>query len=564
MKTFEDYKIDINGLSGAEVRTICPECSPSRKKSNLKDLCVNTINNTWFCHHCSWKGGLSSNEKIYTVPEFIEIEELPKKVIEYFKERGISEKVLKENKINYGPVWMPAENKEVNAIQFPFYKNGVVVNIKYRDGKKNFRQAKNAEKCLYGFDNMKNKSDTLVITEGEIDALSFKEAGIYEVVSIPDGAPSANANSYTTKFDFLKSAESYLKKYKKVILAVDDDPPGKRAEEELARRIGCERCYKVNYPTGCKDANEVLKNHGRSAVKDIVKNAKPFPVAGLFLASDFKSRVELVYELGFKKGSSTGWGSVDEYFTVRPGELTIITGIPGSGKSNFLDNLMVNLINNGEWKFAVYSPENWPMERHIQSLSEKILEKPFSHNFGDKFKRMEKHEIEDVTNFLDKNVYFIQPPEDEDPTIDKIINLAKVALFRNGINALVIDPWNEVSHEFGNTTETQYISKQLGKLRRFGRLNGIHIFIVAHPQKLQKNANNKYNAPDMYSIAGGAHFRNKADNGICVHRQYEEEKKRFVQIIIQKIRFRDIGKIGKCELEFEYATSLYRDSLTNQ
>ncbi len=126
---------------------------------------------------------------------------------------------------------------------------------------------------------------------------------------------------------------------------------------------------------------------------------------------------------------------------------------------------------------------------------------------------------------------------------------------------LLSDPGNEVSHDFGNMTETQYISKEIGKLRRFGRLNGIHIFIVAHPKSMPKGANGKYSAPSMYDISGGAHWRNKADNGICVHRSYDKETKFDVEICIQKIRFRDIGKIGKYKIRFEPPTGKYIDDL---
>lgn len=564
MKTYADYKIDLEGKTGTQVRVLCPECSPSRKKNKLKELAVNTSLQTWFCHHCGWKGGLNGNGVVYKIPEYTAETKLPEQVLKYFKERGISESTLKSCFIGYGPVWMPAENKEVNAIQFPFYKNGAVVNIKYRDGKKNFRQAKDAEKCFYGFDNMTGESKILIITEGEIDALSFLQAGYTDVVSIPDGAPPANANNYTTKFNFLKSAEEKIKQYKRVILAVDNDSAGKRAEDELARRIGCERCYRVEYPEGCKDANETLKNHGERKLKNVIESARQFPIAGLFTATDFIDRVENIYDNGVERGNRTGWNGLDEFYSVRYGELTVITGIPGSGKSNWLDCLMLNLIDSGDWKFGVYSPENWPIERHVQTLSEKVTGQPFSQSFGHTFPRMEKSLIKDVARFLDNNIFFIQPEEDQEPTVDKIINLAKIALFRNGINALIVDPWNEVSHDFGNMTETQYISKELGRLRRFGRLNGIHIFIVAHPQKLQKNAQGKYGAPSMYDISGGAHWRNKADNGICVHRSYEEDTKFNTEIFIQKIRFRDIGKIGKHTLRFEPATGRYIDDIKTE
>lgn len=561
MKTFNDYNIDTEGKAGAEIRVLCPECSKDRKKAKKKDLSVNTMLGTWLCHHCGWKGGLNGNGKVYIKPEYTAETDLPENVLKYFKERCISETTLKTANIGYGNAWMPGPNKEVSTIQFPFYRNSVVVNIKYRDGHKNFRQAKDAEKCLYGYDNMKNKSDTLIITEGEVDCLSFIEAGYHEVVSIPDGAPPENTNNYSTKFDFLKSAEEQFSKYKKIILAMDSDGPGKRAEKELARRIGIEKCWTIKYPEGCKDGNDTLKNHGRESLKDSINNAKAYPVSGMFNPSDFKDLAEIYYNNGIQRGCSTGWNGVDQYYTIRHGELTVITGIPSSGKSNWLDCVMLNLIENNGWKFAVFSPENWPIERHIQTLSEKITRMSFFNSYIG-YERMDISDLRQAINYIDDKIFFIQPDEDkEEPNIDKILSLAKIALFRHGIDALIIDPFNEVSHDYGKLTETQYISETLGKIRRFGRLNGIHIFIVAHPKNLQKNQNGTYSPPTMYDIAGSANWRNKADNGICVHRSYKEGEKDITQIFVQKVRFRDVGKVGEHKLRYIYANARYEDDV---
>lgn len=563
MKTLADYNIDLMGASGEEVRTLCPECTPQRRKQNIKDLCVNTNTNTWFCHHCGWKGGLAGNTKTYVKPVYKE-SDLPAKVVKWFSDRGISEATLKSSKVGYGPIWMPAEDGKVNAIQFPFYKNGVVVNVKYRDGKKNFRQAKDAEKCFYGFDRMKNETDTLIITEGEIDALTLVECGFYETVSMPDGAPPDNAKNYSTKFDFLKSAEEKINRYKKIILCVDGDGPGQLAEKELARRIGIEKCLRVKYPKKCKDINEVLQKHGREAVKKVIKKSRPLPIEGLLKANDLVSEITTLYDYGIKGGEKTGWKSLDEIFSVKLGETTIVTGIPGSGKSNFIDAMFVNLMDSKQWKFAIYSPENWPVQRHIQTLSEKITGRPFFESFGEKWPRIERDEIPEIADYISDHITFIQPSEDTDTTVDKILELARKEIYRNGIQCLVIDPWNEIHHEYKNMTEVQYISKELGKIRRFGRLNQIHIFIIAHPKNLTKNSEGFFDPPTMYDIAGGAMWRNKADNGICVHRCHTDEQKDHVQIIVQKIRFREVGKIGMRKLRFEYATAKYIDDIKDQ
>ena len=405
--------------------------------------------------------------------------------------------------------------------------------------------------------------ETLIITEGEIDALSCCEAGFNYVVSIPDGAPSANSKSFRTKFDFIRSAEKLLGQFQKIILAVDNDEPGKRAEQELSRRIGAEKCYRVGYPDGCKDLNDVLKSQGADAVRAVIKSARPYPVSGIIEPLDLKGRMGELYDRGIVRGASTGWKVVDELYTVKPCEMTIVTGIPGSGKSNWLDNLMINLSLLHGWPHAVFSPENWPVERHLQTLLEKLCDKPFANpvkewgpNGTKTIERMPKQMAMAGLNELNDYFHFIVPDE-ELMTVDTILEKARIAIFRYGVKGIVIDPWNEVEHQFQGLREDQYISLQLTKIRQFARKNGVHIWVVAHPRNLRKDDNGAYKPPTMYEISGGAHWRNKADNGICVHRpDYRTDE---VKIIVQKIRFREVGTIGETALKYIRATGRYED-----
>lgn len=553
IKTYEDFGIHLIGQTGEQVRTTCPSCSSTRKKHKEKCLSVNTEKGVWLCMHCGYSGGLieKSNSQKYQKPEYKPMPELPETVIEWFKKRCISTDTLKANKIGCGPIWMPNVDKEVNAIQFPFFKNNEIVNIKYRDINKNFRQSKCAEKCFYRFDYI---GDPLIITEGEVDALSFLEAGFHKVVSCPDGAPPENAKSYNTKFDFLKSAEEKINNIKKVIIASDNDKPGKILEEELARRIGKEKCWKVEYPEDCKDANDVLVKYGKDVLKQIISDARPYPIEGIYSPEDLKDSVLNLYNNFPERGISTGWSNVDQIYTVKIGELTVVTGIPGSGKSNFIDALMVNIVNSHNWNFAICSPENWPLERHMQTLLEKIISKPFFKS-GKYRPRMTQDDIKDAIEFVHNNFSFIMP-ESESLTVDNILNKAKIAIYRHGIKGLVIDPWNEVEHNYNGMTETQYISKELTKIRRFAKLNGIHVWIVAHPRNLLKDANGTYKPPTMYEISGGANWRNKADNGLCIHRpnmQTDETK-----VYVQKIRFKDVGRVGETSIYYNYDTGEYK------
>jgi len=324
MKNFADFGIIVPAGSSGNVKTTCPQCSHTRKKQTAPCLSVEVDKGTWHCWHCEWSGGLKGGVENAERPRKIvkpvyeaSRTELPAKVVDYFTGRGMSEQVLAENRIGYGPTWMPGTTEEVGAIQFPYIKGGEVVNVKYRDGQKNFRQAKDAEKCLYRFDEIEKRAapnQTLIICEGEIDALAAVTIGYHTATSVPDGAPSPGTKNYEKKFSFLESAEAILAKYGRVILAVDNDAPGQTLERELARRIGLEKCYRVSYPHDCKDINDVLVIHGKDAAVQVIETAKPMPIDGLYTVSDIKGDMDLMYSEGFKRGLSTGWKSLDELY----------------------------------------------------------------------------------------------------------------------------------------------------------------------------------------------------------------------------------------------------------
>jgi twinkle protein len=558
VKEFSDYGIIVTGTG--QVATTCPECSHTRKKNKVKCLSVNTDEGVWSCKHCGWSGALNKYEarrKVYKKPKPIEScdplagYKLPQKPTEWFKERGITEITLTINKIGYGKVYMPQVEAEVNAIKFPYCRNGELLNIKYRDGQKNFRLEKDCERIFYGLD--RYNPGTTIICEGEIDKLSFDEAGIPNALSVPDGAPAVDTKNYQNKFDYLESAADLLENVKEIILAVDNDEPGKKLEEELARRLGRERCKRVIWPEGCKDANDVLVKHGKEVLSQCVNNAEPYPIKGIFEARDIFSQIDRLYEHGEIRGEGTGWYDLDKHYTVRPGELTLVVGLPSHGKSSFLDALMVNLTLRG-WCFGVYSPENQPLERHASKLIELYCNKPFSDGLHT---RLTKEELGAAKQYLQEYFTFILPNMDDPNTLNTILDLSKAVVLRKGVKGLVIDPWNELDHSRPEgLTETEYISGCLSKLRRFARLYGLHIWLIAHPTKLKKQENGLYPVPTPYDAAGSAHFWNKADNAISVWRDLNDEKN-IVQIHIQKIRFKEVGMPGMIELVYDRTTNKF-------
>lgn len=559
-KSFSDYGIIIED---GQHRTFCPQCSPTRKKHYDKCLSVDQEKGVWYCHHCGWHGGLGNTEaekkkaeEHFRMPYFAPCDVTDPKVLRWFSERGISRQTLSVFYVKTGQAWMQGPNGggKTNTIQFPYYFNGQVVNVKYRTGDKRFRQEKNARKCFYNYDHaIRHQGDTLVICEGEIDCLSIYEAGFHAVVSVPDGAPSADAQTFTTKFDFLHGAEPLFEKFKHVILAGDNDAPGKRLTEELARRIGRDRCLTVQWPDGCKDANDVLAKKGVSQLYLCLKEAKPFPIDGVKTVDDLWDSFLDWLNNPVEGGVDIGWENAKGSFNVEMGQMTIVTGIPSHGKSTFIDALRVNLWRNHGYPSVAASPENYPAHQHMAMLINMYL--------GENCRKIPKEDFPFIKGLVDNGFFFIQPEKDDEMmTVDYILERTKAYIFRNGVKILVIDPWNEIDHcQADREREDQYISRQLAKIRRFARVNDIHVFLIAHPTKLQKDKDGKYAPPDAYDIAGGAMWRNKADNILCVYRP--DIKSSDTEVYIQKIRFRRNGKAGSClKYKFHIDTSTYHDN----
>jgi len=364
MKEFLDFNIEVPPGRTGEVATTCPKCSPHRKNAKAKCLSVNIEKSVWKCNHCGWTGTLLTGEdnksnpfeyapKRYHKPAYtISAETDQSKMLKWFSDRGIPANIVALNQISTNTVWMPQLEAETKAIQFPYFRNGECINIKSRDAQKHFRMESGAERIFYGMDMV--QGDTLIIVEGEIDKLSLETAGFNNCVSVPDGAPAPNTKDYNSKFSFLESCEEWLQQFSKFVLAVDSDEPGKKLEEELARRLGRDKCLQVQWPEGVKDANELLCKEGASRLTQTINDAFPYPVQGLFDVKSFLPQIKRLYENGMQRGVRTGWDVLDQYINFSTGQWTVVTGIPGHGKSEWLDALMVNLSHNYGWKFAVF------------------------------------------------------------------------------------------------------------------------------------------------------------------------------------------------------------------
>lgn len=562
--TFQDAGIDLPGGSRAEVDTTCPACSAERKKSRQKCLSVNVDEGTWYCHHCGWSGAIAKAPGAYGAP-------LPKRtytmpappvgggkaldMLAWFAKRGIPEWVVEDAGISAGEEFSPSQGKAVQAIRFPYLRNGQVVNIKYRAYPKDFWMAKGAERILYGLDGIAG-AEIIIVVEGEVDKLTIDTIQGWPAVSVPDGAPPPDATNYASKFSFLDGAEAQFKAAKTVILATDMDAPGQKLAEELARRIGPAKCARVTWPEGCKDANDTLMSRGPEAVMDALADAQPYPVAGVVTVRDLAGPLETLYQRGLDRGVGVGWEKFDRHLRARPGLLTIVTGQPGHGKSVLLDNMMTRLAAQHGWRFAVCSPENQPLERHLANILSIYTGKPF----GDgPTPRMTVEEMRAARRWAEDHFAFVLP---EVPTIDAILTLADTLLYRDGINGLLIDPWNELDHSRPDRlSETEYVSQVLSRLRHFARRAQCQVWLAAHPTKLLRDQKTKaYPVPTLYDISGSAHFKNKADAGFSVWRD-EKDATQPAEVHIQKIRFAETGRLGVVNFWFDLPTATFTEAL---
>lgn len=542
-----ETNIDLKGKTSGQVKTLCPKCSHKRKKQTEPCLSVNITEGVWQCHNaeCSWRGSLNGKkEREYTIPTF-KYEKVNRKVVEWFQSRGISETCVSKHKVTQEKTYMPHKQKEMSCLVWNYFRNGDIINKKYRSGDKGFKMESGAELIFYNLDSI---GDNVIITEGEIDAMSFDEAGFQSVVSVPNGASLGNNN-----MQYLDNCWERFEEVKTIYLALDSDDAGQNLMNEIARRLGKERCMIVKYPLGYKDANELLVAHGKEELKRCISQAEGFPLEGVITVRECEDAVHRLYREGVDKGSEAEMGEFDELCTFRTSMLYTFTGIPSHGKSTFVNNIEAKLATKYGWKWGIFSPEHYPLEYMIYKYVEILTGKPFFHQTS----RITSSELSFALKFINDHFFFIRP-KDEMFTLDKIMEAGRQLVQRHGIKGFTIDPWNTIQHEFSSFSETQYIERALNKLTIFKQANDLAVFLVAHPTKMLKMRDGEgqgmYEVPTLYDIAGSSNFFNKTDMGITIYRNFNAAT---TEVYVQKVKYKNMGNIGWTKFVFNTMNNRY-------
>lgn len=569
-----DKNIYLNDYSLGKHQTTCPFCSDKRKKKHNKVFAVWIENGiaTYNCIHCGEHGFVVEKDfikKDYTLPNVAVKDNLGEKAKQFFNNRSINIETAKK-------MGVYIESKFGKPmIAYPYFKNGLIVNVKYRGVlEKTFTQETNGEPVLYNYDNCfsiiskknaekdkdPNITSQLIIVEGENDCLAMIEAGFENVVSVPAGSIGKEIDKEDggKKFDFIKNSQPLIDICDKFVLALDNDEAGQCMTKALIDRLGRGKCKIVDWglydtPTPCKDANDFLKLD-KDIIVDAISLAKPLPLRGIVRCNDDIEEFEDYLRYGTLNAISTGFENLDKYIKFELGNFITITGYPGSGKSQFMTNLILNLAKNYGFKTLFCAFENSVKQlkkKWCQMLigcptvnaNEELIEELRKKTYG--FMNEYFYPLQDFTNNLN---------------IDNILEIAEESIQMYGIKCVVIDPFNKIGYTKTNNI-TEDIGSVLNKITAFAKRNNVLVFLVAHPTKPAERKISKAEVPSGFDIAGSANFLNMSDVVLTVYRNQDDEasKSKECKVMVSKVRDNDYGQEGSAYFKYNTYSGIYQE-----
>ncbi len=558
-----DIQMPANPLPNdkGEVYTVCNVCRPDRKSVHQSDkkLAVNVKKGTWFCQHCGWTGGLTPVEflkgKKIVDPSVLQMPE--GKIYKFFEKRGISRKTVDWCGTRYSVQSVKQKGTDDyivrDCVAFVYRMRGLIRMIKYRDPVKNFKIAPESTLIAWGLDFLKNEREGL-ITEGEIDAYSYIEAGYKASTSVPNGTTISEKEKKVyletgkmpsdihLNLTWLDNSYEYYDELETIYICTDDDPAGVKLRLELGRRLGFDRCRIVKYGTytyinaagdtvACKDANDVLIHHGKEAVLDTLKNAQSFPITDVVTVEDISDELDDLYKNGITKGKTTGWPHLDPYFTWVDGHFIVFNGFPGQGKTTLMLNMIImhSILYNSRW--GIYCPENYPIKNAYA-----ICFEIFGGNTMDMVDgRMDSDTYKKAKKFIHDHIEFVNNAMGY--TAADLRDLSMRMIKQRGLNGFVIDPWNSLKPSKGkyNSHDEEY-DGELSAEQRFAANTNTYRLILAHPPTPIRDKEKVYPAPSPFEIKGGGIWFAKAYEMICIHQKYDGDNKYTSEIHVQKTK----------------------------
>jgi twinkle protein len=401
------------------------------------------------------------------------------------------------------------------------------------EGDKRFMQDKGSAQVFYNGDCLRDeslKAEPLVITEGELDCWSALQAGYPKSVSVPGGAPMERLKEDSgRKYAFIEVAWPQLEAVDKIILATDDDEPGANLRADLALRLGAYRCHWVRYPKGCKDLNDALRLYGERGVQATLQRAAPMQIHGYYEFDELPPAHA-------PRAHDCGMDCLGRHYKLRLGDMTVVTGVPGHGKSSFINEVCCRMTEAHGWKTVFASFEQAPQTDHRRALRTFKLRKLE--------RDMRPEEMAATDAWIRRHFGFIVPGDDDEVTLEWMLQVLEQAVLRKEAQIVVIDPWNEMDHTRPREMSlTEYTGFAIKSFKRFARKLNVHLIVAAHPAKMTRAKDGKYPVPSLYDIADSAHWANKPDVGIIIHRADLSINETTIKVA--KARYASIGVPGE-------------------
>lgn len=565
-KTYSQVDIKLRG---------CPKCEELGKKRDTS-LSINPSKGIGRCHKCGTSYAIrrkltdnrQSKEQSYTPPSRRNITGLSDEGLQFFVDRRITQHAVEKHKI--------AERGDMVA--FPYFFKGELVNIKYRgiDDKK-FSQSGGGMHVMFNHDGaidhlssisslstpILRMQSAVVVVEGEMDVLSFSSCLSIEIpaVSVDSGAPNPKDN-IDRKLECLKNSYEIFERANTIYIAVDNDENGRRLQDELIRRLEFDKIRIVDWGK-YKDANDCLMWEGEEGLVQVLRNAKDLVMDGIYSLEAVEDRVWDIYVNGLPKGTTTHFPSIDPYFKWRLGEVTVVTGYNNEGKSAVMVNLALMKAVFDGWPWAIFSPENFPVEEWYEDVLHTYIGKTLDHDY--KYCATED-DLKKAINDLHEKFFLVFPEEAQ--TLEELLKRFDWLVRKYGVRGIIIDPYNQIDHMMQRQeTIDLYVSRFMSVLKRFARTRNVAIILIAHqnpPKTRQQDGN--YPEPDLYSIKNGGTIPDKADNVLAIWRPYRksDESNPLVHFISGKIKKKKLtGNTGTAEIAFDWKSNRFLDKELN-
>lgn len=566
------------GIDASKIRrnkTLCPNCSHDRKRQNQRERClwVNLKSGNYHCHNqCGFAGRMDSDEWLdgvyeranasdynkepdreYLKPKDRASEQMSPEVRAYLHSRGITDQVIDHYRVG------SRQGKEVGVVCLRFYDDGELMKVKYRAAThekrdRNFFQEADCRPTLYGVDNIKD-SEIAIVTEGEIDVLSWATAGIYEAVGLDAGAYDEPKPDKETgqirhiqlrdayKFDCIAYAAGYFLNKRIIYIAMDNDAPGRYTTGLLVKKFGADRVRIVEYPEGCKDANDVLQvygpQEGPQKLHECLENARRPKLADIVLMEDVAEELWDKIESGENIIASTSYmEELDGHFSWVRGWPYVWTGHPQHGKSQMLQQLIVlKCFYEGD-VFAVFSPESGSAKDYYEEL---VRVASGRGTIAGMKNCITLEEYKNVSDWINKHFIFIHPEEvlnldqDKDQMQDPkwILKKIRELVLVHGIDGFIIDPWNQLDHPQVKR-EDMYISYWIKQFTAMAKLHDLYDNIIVHPRRMDSSKER----PTAFNLSGGPMWNNKASFLGVIHRpnHWQDKNDREVEFHIEKAK----------------------------